>query len=302
MWSARDIPRLDGTTALVTGATAGIGREMAIALSARGAHVVIGARHAARGADAVRALPGSGSVLALDLANLQTVRQAASDLHQRFERLDILINNAGLWWQPAQRTEDGFESQMGVNHLGHFALTGLLLDLLERSPAGRIVTVSSKAAAAGSVTDLDLRNLDGYRPATAYNASKLANLLFAFELQHRLAASDSSTISLAAHPGGARTSLFRDASPGFRVANATIGWLFTQPAQAGALSVLRAATDPQAAGGEYYGPGGPGQFKGAPKRHPAPERACDPATRRRLWAMSEAATGVAYPLRTEAAR
>ncbi|MFG1843057.1 oxidoreductase [Micromonospora sp. NPDC049175] len=301
MWSARDIPRLDGSTALVTGATSGIGLETAIALSAQGAHVVIGARTAARGASALRALPGRGSVLALELASLHAVRQAASDLHERFERLDILINNAGLWWQPAQRTTDGFESQMGVNHLGHFALTGLLLDLLERSPAGRIVTVSSKAAAAGSVTHLDPRSLDGYRPTAAYNASKLANLLFAFELQHRLAASDSSTISLAAHPGGARTSLFRDASPGFRVANATIGWLFTQPARAGALPVLRAATDRRAAGGEYYGPGGPGQFKGAPKPHRAPDRACDPVTRRRLWALSEVATGVTYPLRTEGA-
>ncbi|MFE9917669.1 oxidoreductase [Micromonospora sp. NPDC005553] len=301
MWSARDIPRLDGTTALVTGATAGIGLEMAKALSAQGAHVVIGARDAARGAEAVRALPGRGSVLALELASLRAVRQAASDLHKRFERLDILINNAGLWWQPAQLTKDGFESQMGVNHLGHFALTGLLLDMLERSPAGRIVTVSSKAAAAGSVTALDPRSLDGYRPTTAYNASKLANLLFAFELQHRLAAADSSTISLAAHPGGARTSLFRDASSGFRVANATLGWLFTQPARAGALSVLRAATDPRAVGGEYYGPGGPGQFRGNPKPHRAPDRACDPAARRRLWAMSEVATGVAYPLPAEAA-
>ncbi|MEV4213522.1 oxidoreductase [Micromonospora sp. NPDC049662] len=301
MWSARDIPRLDGTTALVTGATAGIGLETAMALSAQGAHVVIGARNAARGADTLRALPGRGSVLALELASLQAVRQAASDLHQRFERLDILINNAGLWWQPARRTQDGFESQFGVNHLGHFALTGLLLDMLERSPAGRIVTVSSKGAAAGSVTHLDPRNLDGYRPAKAYNGAKLANLLFAFELQHRLAASDSSTISLAAHPGGARTSLFRDASPGFRIANATIGWLFTQSAQAGALPVLRAATDPRAAGGEYYGPGGPGQFKGAPKPQRAPKGAYDPATRRRLWEMSEVATGVAYPLRAEAA-
>ncbi|MBO3744210.1 oxidoreductase [Actinoplanes flavus] len=301
MWTARDIPRLDGTTALVTGATAGIGLETAKVLSAQGAHVVIGARNAASGADAARALPGRISVLKLELASLEAVRQAAGDLHERFERLDLLINNAGLWWQPARRTTDGFESQMGVNHLGHFALTGLLLDMLERSPAGRIVTVSSKAAAAGSVTHLDPRNLDGYRPTTAYNASKLANLLFAFELQHRLAASASSTISLAAHPGGARTSLFRDASPGFRVANATIGRLFTQPAHAGALSVLRAATDSQAVGGEYYGPGGPGQFRGAPKRQRAPERACDPATRRRLWAMSEEMTGVTYPLRTDAA-
>jgi NAD(P)-dependent dehydrogenase (short-subunit alcohol dehydrogenase family) len=301
MWTARDIPRLDGTVALVTGATAGIGLETAKVLSARGAHVVIGARNAARGADAVRALPGGISVLELELASLETVRQAASDLHERFERLDLLINNAGLWWQPARRTKDGFESQMGVNHLGHFALTGLLLDMLERSPAGRIVTVSSKAAAAGSITHLDPRNLDGYRPTTAYSASKLANLLFAFELQHRLAASASSTISLAAHPGGARTSLFRDASLGFRMVNATIGWLFTQPAQAGALSVLRAATDPQAAGGEYYGPGGPGQFRGAPKPHQPPERACDPAARRRLWAMSEEMTGITYPLRADAA-
>jgi NAD(P)-dependent dehydrogenase (short-subunit alcohol dehydrogenase family) len=297
MWSTRDIPRLDGTTALVTGATAGIGLETAKALSARGAHVVVGARDAARGIDAVRRLPGGGSVLALDLACLETVRRAAAELHERVERLDILINNAGLWWQPPRRTTDGFESQIGVNHLGHFALTGLLLDLVERSPTGRVVTVSSKAAGAGSITRLDPRSLDGYRPTTAYNASKLANLLFAFELHDKLTAAGSSTISLAAHPGGSRTDLFRDASPGFRAANATIGRLFTQSAQAGALPVLRAATDPQATGGEYYGPGGPGQFKGAPKLQQAPRRAGDPAARGRLWALSEGATGVTYPNR-----
>ncbi|MGC4814380.1 short-chain dehydrogenase [Micromonospora sp. DT228] len=220
-------------------------------------------------------------------------------LDERFLGRKVSIHGAGADARAAGDLVDGHAQALGGQGLGHFALTGLLLDLLERSPAGRIVTVSSKAAAAGSVTHLDLRNLDGYRPTTAYNASKLANLLFAFELQHRLAAFDSSTISLAAHPGGARTSLFRDASPGFRVANATIGWLFTQPAQAGALPILRAATDRRAAGGEYYGPGGPGQFKGAPKPHRAPDRASDPVTRRRLWALSEVATGVTYPLRTE---
>ncbi|MFI9577283.1 oxidoreductase [Microbispora rosea] len=299
MWSARDIPPLDDTIALVTGATAGIGLETAKALAARGAHVVLGARDPARGRDAVRGLPGPGSVLALDLASLSSVRRAATEFHQRFDRLDILVNNAGLWWQPARLTEDGFESQMGVNHLGHFALTGLLLDLLERSPNGRVVTVSSKAASAGSVTNLDPGSLDRYRPTTAYNASKLANLLFAFELQHRLIAAGCSTISLAAHPGGARTELFRDASPGFRLINATIGWLLTQSAQRGALPVLRAATDPHATGGEYYGPGGPGQFKGAPKPQRAPARACDPVERRRLWTISEQSTGVPYSRLTE---
>ncbi|MEV7989773.1 oxidoreductase [Micromonospora sp. NPDC085948] len=297
MWSTRDMSRLDGATALVTGATGGIGLETAKALSAHGVHVVIGARDTERGADAIRQLPGRGSVLSLDLACLESVRQAATDLHERVERLDILINNAGLWWQPARRTKDGFESQIGVNHLGHFALTGLLLDLVERSPAGRVVTVSSIAAGAGSITRLDLRSLDGYRPTTAYNTSKLANLLFAFELHHQLTAAGASTISLAAHPGAARTDLFRDASPGFRVANATIGRLFTQSPQAGALPVLRAATDPQVTGGEYYGPGGPGRFRGAPKRQQAPRRAGDPAARRQLWTMSEEATGVIYPLR-----
>jgi NAD(P)-dependent dehydrogenase (short-subunit alcohol dehydrogenase family) len=199
------------------------------------------------------------------------------------------------------RTEDGFESQIGVNHLGHFALTGLLLDLLDRSPAGRVVTVSSKAARAGSVANLDPCSLDGYRPTTAYDASKLANLLFAFELQHRLAASGSTTISLAAHPRGARTELFRAASLGFRLANTTIGWLFTQSAQRGARAVLRAATDPRAVGGEYYGPDGPGQFKGAPRLLRAPDRAYDQAERRHLWSVSEQSTGVVPSLRAEAA-
>ncbi|GGN90881.1 short-chain dehydrogenase [Actinoplanes lobatus] len=295
MWQLSDAPRLDGRIALVTGATAGIGLETAKALSARGAHVVLGARDQARGADAVAQLPGDGSVLALDLADLGSVRSACAALRERLDRLDILINNAGLWWQPARHTADGFESQMGVNHLGHFALTGLLLDLIMRSPAGRVVTVSSKAAGAGSVMNLDPKSLDRYRPAKAYNASKLANLLFAFELNDRLAAIGSPAISLAAHPGGARTDLFRDASPGFRIANATIGWLFTQSAREGALSVLRAATDPHARGGEYYGPGGPGQFRGAPTVQRAPRRAYDSAQRRQLWTISQEATGISYP-------
>ena len=295
-WNVGDVPRLDGRIALVTGATAGIGAETAAVLSARGAHVVLAVRDPARGADALRRLPGDGSVLALDLARLDSVRRAAHEIHARVDRLDILVNNAGLWWQPPRRTADGFESQLGVNHLGHFALTGLLLDLLDRAPAGRVVTVSSKAAGAGSVADLDPRSLDGYRPTTAYNASKLANLLFARELHERLTASGSTTISLAAHPGGARTSLFRDASTGFRLANATVGWLFTQSAAAGALPILRAATDPSATGGQYYGPGGPGQFRGAPKAQRAPARADDPAARRLLWTVSEESTGVTYPL------
>ncbi|MEU5780886.1 oxidoreductase [Micromonospora lupini] len=294
MWRARDIPLLDGAIALVTGASAGIGLETAKALAGRGAHVVLGVRDIARGADAARAVTGTGSVLPVDLASLASVRRAATQFRERFDRLDVLVNNAGLWWQPARRTEDGFESQVGVNHLGHFALTGLLLDILERSPSGRVVTVSSKAASAGSVTDLDPRSLDGYRPTAAYNASKLANLLFAFELQHRLTDAGCSTISLAAHPGGARTSLFRDASAGFRLANATVGWLFTQSAGRGALPVLRAATDPHAAGGEYFGPGGLGQFKGAPKPQRPPLSATDRGQQRRLWTISEEATGVTY--------
>lgn len=299
MWQARDIPPLDGRTALVTGASAGIGLETARALAARGAHVVLGIRDPARGATALRGLPGTGSVLPLDLASLESVRQAGAEFRRRFDRLDILINNAGLWWQPARRTLDGFESQVGVNHLGHFALTGLLLGLLDASPAGgRVVTVSSKGAAAGSVAGLDPRRLERYRPAAAYNASKLANLLFAFELQRRLAAAGSSTISLAAHPGGARTELFRGAPRAFRVANATVGWLFTQSARRGALPALRAATDPRAAGGEYYGPGGPGHFTGPPTRHRAPARAHDRAAQRHLWTLSERVTGVAYGLPT----
>ncbi|GIH97087.1 oxidoreductase [Planobispora siamensis] len=293
-WTTADISDQSGRVAVITGANAGIGYHTAKALAERGATVVMACRDGDRARRAAQTITTATpiAVVGLDLASLASVHDAARRIRERYDRLDLLINNAGVWWPPYTRTEDGFELQFGVNHLAHFALTGLLLELLLATPASRVVTVTSLGHRSGVVDFDDLHSERRYRRNTAYAQSKLANLLFTYELQRRLAADGAPTAALAAHPGGARTELFRDASPAFRAVNAVIGPLFTQPPDAGALPTLRAATDPHAPGGGLYGPSGPGQFKGSPVRVTSSPASHDGHTQARLWQVSERLTGV----------
>jgi NAD(P)-dependent dehydrogenase (short-subunit alcohol dehydrogenase family) len=309
-WTTSAIDDQRGRVALVTGANSGTGYETAKVLAARGATVVLACRDDARAeaaAGRLRAqIPGADvATLRLDLAALASVRAAAAEFRDRYARLDLLINNAGLMIPPYGRTADGFESQFGTNHIGHFALTGLLLDRLLGSAGSRVVTVSSHAHRRGVIRFDDLNFENGYHAMSAYGQSKLANLLFTYELNHRLAASGVETIAVAAHPGGARTGLTRHSPLLFRfVVHRRTKWFFTwliQDAANGALPVLRAATDGEVRGGEYFGPDGWKEFTG---RHPVRVESTplshDRELQRRLWAESERLTGVHYDLPTAA--
>ena len=305
-WTEADVPVQRGRTAVITGANTGLGVETARVLASRGATVVLACRdpgQAARAAALITAegVPGERvPTLRLDLASLASVREAADEIGSRYPRLDLLINNAGVMMPPYGRTEDGFELQFGTNHLGHFALTGLILDRLLATGGSRVVTVSSNGHRTGRIDVDDLQSERRYRKMRAYGQSKLANLMFTYELQRRLAAAGAPTIALAAHPGTSRTDLVRHLSgPGRAVANAQLGPLtswFAQSATMGALSTLRAATDSDATGGQYYGPGGPFEFTGYPVPVASSDRSRDVSVRGILWEEPEKLTGVRFPV------
>ncbi|BBX10140.1 SDR family NAD(P)-dependent oxidoreductase [Mycolicibacterium aichiense] len=294
-WTSADIPDQTGRTVVITGANTGLGYETARALAAKGAHVVLAVRNLDKGKAAadlvVRRYPGADvSVQELDLTSLASIRAAADELRARHDRIDLLINNAGVMMTPKQTTQDGFELQFGTNHLGHFAFTGLLLDRVLAAPASRIVTISSNGHRFGSIRFDDLQSERRYDRTRAYGQSKLANLLFTYELQKRLAATD--TIAVAAHPGSSATELGRNLPK-------IVEWGFgltVQSSEMGALPQLRAATDPTVRGGQYYGPGGVLQMRGYPKLVSSNRRSHDVAAQKRLWAVSEELTGVVYPL------
>jgi NAD(P)-dependent dehydrogenase (short-subunit alcohol dehydrogenase family) len=303
-WTAADVPDQSGRTAVVTGANSGLGLVTAGVLASRGASVVLACRDLAKAgqaADRIRAAAPRASVhvLRLDLASLASVRAAASEIRAAWPRLDLLINNAGVMRPPYQRSADGFELTFATNHLGHFALTGLVLDSLRATPGSRVVTVSSVGHRDGVMRFDDLQSERGYRADDAYAQSKLANLLFTYELAARLQAAGEGTIALAAHPGLARTELFRWdprltralLSPALR----PLTFWGVHSAQAGALPTLRAATDPAARAGEYYGPGGRHEYTGYPVRVESAGPSHDLASQRRLWEASERLTGVSYP-------
>jgi NAD(P)-dependent dehydrogenase (short-subunit alcohol dehydrogenase family) len=302
-WTAADVGDQQGRTAVITGATSGLGLETAKVLAEHGATVVLTGRDAGR-ADAAAATilsahPGAKVEAAvLDLAELSSVRAAAADIGSRFDRIDLLINNAGVMFPPRGVTKDGFELQFGTNHLGHFALTGLLLSHLTSVPGSRIVTVSSYGHRAGRIDLADLQSASRFNKMAAYGRSKLANLMFTYELQRRLEAAGLPTISLAAHPGTARTELTRHMSPVAHVAMSSRlrlvnSWLIQDQAM-GALPILRAATDPDALGGTYYGPSGFMQFTGSPVRVRSSTRSHNADVQHKLWAESEKLTGVSY--------
>lgn len=298
-WTAERVTDQSGRTAVITGANTGVGFHTAEMLARRGAAVVLACRDANRAARAVARIrdvaPKSQvSTLPLDLASLSSVREAADRLHAMCPRVDLLINNAGLGWLPLSSTADGFETHLGVNHLGHFAFTGLVLDLIRDIPGARIVTISSPAHRSGRLDLDDLQLESGYRRPAAYARSKLANLLFTYELQRRLEASDAAAISLAAHPGAARTEFNRSMPVLFRGPSWGLSRPITHPAQQGALSILRAATDPDAKGAEYYAPSGLAEFRGHPVRRTTSEESQDIDLQQRLWTVSEQLTKVSY--------
>ncbi|KBZ68351.1 hypothetical protein K875_00898 [Mycobacterium [tuberculosis] TKK-01-0051] len=302
-WSEGDVPDQSGRVVVVTGANTGIGYETAAVLAYRGAHVVLAVRNLEKGnaalARIVAASPRADVTLQkLDLTSLDAIRSAADALRAAYPRIDLLINNAGVMWTPKQVTADGFELQFGTNHLGHFALTGLLLDNLLSVRDSRVVTVSSlghRLRAAIHFDDLQWEH--GYDRIAAYGQSKLANLLFTYELQRRLAANaDARTIAAAAHPGGSNTELARNLPGVFRPLKAVLGPVLFQSPAMGALPTLRAATDPAVQGGQYYGPAGFLEQRGRPKLVESSAQSHDEELQRRLWAVSEELTGVSFPV------
>ncbi|MFJ4787234.1 oxidoreductase [Streptomyces sp. NPDC088794] len=290
-WNVTDIPDQTGRTAVVTGANSGLGIATVTALAEAGAHVVLAVRDPKRGEAAAAGLRGSVEVRRLDLADLSSVREFAAGWQGD---LDLLVNNAGVMNVPESRTKDGFETQFGTNHLGHFALTNLLLPHI----TDRVVTVASGAHRMPGSPYIHFDNLDltgEYAPMKAYSQSKLANLLFTLELQRRLTESGSSVRALSAHPGWAATNLQSHDGSVLRRAFMRIGNRFVaQDNKAGALPTLYAATQ-DLPGASYLGPDGLAEMRGAPALVGRSSAASDPATARRLWTASEELTGVTFP-------
>ncbi len=306
-WTVADMPSQQDRVAVVTGASSGLGLETAMALAGAGAQVIMACRSPQRAGAALQQLQArhpraQAELMELDLASLASVRAFAAAFAARHARLDLLCNNAGVMALPLQRTEDGFEMQIGTNHLGHFALTGQLIGPLLAAPAARIVTVASLAHRAAKALDVDDLNWERgrYQEWDAYGRSKLANLLFTFELNRRLQQRGASAIAVAAHPGYAATNLgfngtaFTRSAIG-RMVMALGNAVLAQPAAMGALPTLYAATADDVRGGDYIGPGGPFQFRGYPARVDSRALARDPALAAALWAKSAELTGVDLP-------
>jgi NAD(P)-dependent dehydrogenase (short-subunit alcohol dehydrogenase family) len=298
-WTAASLPAQDGRTVVITGANTGVGFEAAKIFAAKGATVVLACRDPGRAARAAERITADApaarlDVVTLDLASLASVRDAAAGLRDRHPRVDVLINNGGVMWAPKGTTADGFETHFGTNHLGHFAFTGQVLDLLLPVAGSRVVVLSSPAHRAGHIDFDDLGYGRRYRAMAAYGRSKLANLLFAQMLNARLAEARAQTIAVAAHPGGARTELNRHMPVVFRGRSWGLARPITHPAEIGALSIARAAADPGLAGGSYVGPGGWREFTGYPVLLQPSERARDRDLQHRLWQESERLTGITY--------
>jgi NAD(P)-dependent dehydrogenase (short-subunit alcohol dehydrogenase family) len=291
----------------VTGANSGLGLIDSLELARAGATVVMASRNTEKGEGAAGKIRGvvpqaEVSVEALDLADLASVRAFAERFGGQHERLDLLINNAGIMAAPRQLTKDGFESQFGTNHLGHFALTGLLLPRLLAASEPRVVTESSGAHRMGRINFDDLQGERRYMRWLAYGQSKLANLMFAFELQRRASEAGTALKSMVAHPGYAETNLQFAAPPrADRVLMAVSNRFFAQSAEMGALPTLYAATAPDLPGGSFVGPDGPMEQRGYPKVVTAAGKAYNPLEWRRLWEVSEQLTGVHYDFPARAA-
>jgi NAD(P)-dependent dehydrogenase (short-subunit alcohol dehydrogenase family) len=306
-WTEKDVPDQSGRLAIVTVSNTGLGYDTARVLAARGAKVVMAVRDTTKGESAAARIRGltpdaDVTVHKLDLGSLAAVKQSAAEMAAAFPRIDLLINNAGVMYPPKSTTADGFELQFGTNHLGHFALTGILLPNLLEVEGSRVVVVASIAHNIRAKIDFaDLQwERRKYDRVAAYGQSKLANLMFTYDLQRRLAASakatGTTTMAVAAHPGVAATELTRHL-PGANLPG--VNWLsgrLLNSAEMGALPTLRAATDPAARGGTYYGPDGFRELRGYPKLVDSSAQSKDVAVQERLWSVSEELTGVTYPV------
>ena len=299
-WTAAHVPDQSGRVAVITGANTGIGLEAAAVLAGKGAQVVMAVRDLDKGRDAASRITDANprahiTMQRLDLSSLTSVRATAAEIKAAYPRIDLLINNAGVMFTPEGVTPDGIEFQFGTNHLGHFALTGLLLDGILQVDGSRVVTISSLGHRMRASTDFG----DVQRPydrVAAYGRSKLANLLFTYELQRRLAAHDAGTIAVAAHPGNSRTELFRNSPGWIRVTSKFLAALVSQTPKMGALPTLRAATDPSVRGGQYFGPGGLAEQRGYPEVVHSSGPSHDEGLQLKLWKVSEELAGVTYPL------
>ncbi len=299
-WTTRNIPDLKGKVIIVTGGNSGLGYWSVKAFAEKGAEVILASRSIENGEKAkteiLNEIPeGKIEVDELDLADLESVRRFAKNFQQKHSRLDILLNNAGIMTTPYFKTKDGFEGQTGTNHLGHFALTGLLLPVLKKSPKSRVVNVSSMAHKQGKMDfdNLLFENGKGYSPMKSYGRSKLANMLFTYELQRFFEGNKIDSISVAAHPGVSQTELFRylDEKWYFRMVRPLFKAI-SQEGKMGALPQIRAAVDSDVKGGEYYGPSGFMELKGYPVKVQSNGRSHSEEDARRLWEVSEELTGV----------
>jgi NAD(P)-dependent dehydrogenase (short-subunit alcohol dehydrogenase family) len=308
-WSWENIPDLKGKIIIVTGGNSGLGFFSVEGLASRGAEVILASRSLSRGESArakiLRKHPEVKiCVMALDLGSLDSVQAFAEQFSAGYQQLDVLINNAGIMMTPESKTKDGFESQLGTNHFGHFALTGLLWPILKKTEGSRIVNVASLAH---KYFDIDFNNLQfeakgTYKPGQAYSYSKLANLLFTFELQRKIEKEKLSMAALAAHPGVSRTNLLRGLFKNWwawlLLPLYPIVFLFAmfamQSAKQGALPQVRAAVDPEALGGQYYGPNSPNEYKGYPVLVDCSETAKNAESAKKLWETSEKLTGISF--------
>ncbi len=293
-WTKDNIPDIQDKTVLITGANSGLGFEASKALAEKGATVIMASRDRAKGEKAVQTLtevyPSANiDLMQLDLSSLQDVRKFADEFNGQYETLDILINNAGVMAPPYNTTADGFELQIGVNHLGPFALTGLILKKILAAPTGRIVMVSSFIHKIGSIRFNDIHWKRKYARWPAYGQSKLANLLFTYELDRRLQEANLRTMAVAAHPGYARTSLQRHTG-----LFSFLNHFMAQSPQMGVLPILYAATEWQVGGGQFFGPNGIMELRGYPRKTRSSALSYDMEIARKLWALSEELTGVRY--------
>lgn len=306
-WTASDIPDLKGKIAIVTGANSGLGYQESLALARKGAMVILAVRSREKGqaaSDLIRSeVPGAELVvMKLDLANIESIKHFADSFLEEFERLDILINNAGLMAVPLQRTTQGFEMQFGTNHLGHFVLTALLIDLINQTPASRIINVSSMLYKYGKINFNDLNWDKSYSRWTAYGVSKLANLLFTIELDRRLRLAAKQTLVAASHPGYSSTNLQTKGAEmeGAKFKKSVMKFsniLLGQSASMGALPTLYAATAAAVESSGFYGPDGLGGIHGYPKEVKTDPRLVDPMVALKLWEASEKMTGVQFVIR-----
>lgn len=300
-WTTNNVPDLTGKVIIVTGGNCGLGFEAVKIFASKGAYVVLTSRNHQRGEDAksiiLDSFPNATiEVMLLDLMDLRSIKNFTENFKMKYDRLDVLQNNAGIMWCPYNETKDGLESQIGVNHFGHFALTGLLLETLKRTKDSRVVNVSSLGHRNGK---MDFNNLffqnGGYEPTQAYYNSKLANLLFTYELQRKFESNNMGIISVAAHPGGSATNLSRHVEKRlwFRILKPLM-YVVAQSAAKGTLPQVRASVDPKVKGGQYYGPRGLNEMRGYPILVESIEASHNLDDAKKLWEISEKLTGVTF--------